>query len=93
MDINKEIKKLDIPVGLYEQCIDELCDELDSLTHPDMYILPLTPNGEVIREYISEYHHNKDGDLIWTSISRYGYVSYNMEYEGDVYNVILVNND
>lgn len=93
MDVNEEIKKLDIPAGLYEHCIDELKLELDMLYHPDMYILTITPEGESIREYILEYHHNKKGDLVWTSISRYGYASYSITYEGDIYNVILVNND
>lgn len=93
MNVREEIKKLDVPIGLYEYCIDELKTELDMLTHPDMYILTITAEGESIREYILEYHHDKDGNLTWTAISRYGYASYNINYEGDVYNVILVNND
>lgn len=93
MDVHEEIKKLNIPIGLYEFCIEELEMELGCLTHPDMYILTLTPEGESIREYIMEYHHDTNGNLVWTSINRYGYASYNLMYNGETYNVILVNND
>jgi hypothetical protein len=93
MNVHEEIKNLNIPSGLYEFCIEELEMELSCLTHPDMYILTLTPEGESIREYIMEYHHDVDGNLIWSSISRYGYASYNLMYDDETYNVILVNND
>jgi hypothetical protein len=37
MDVHEEIKKLNIPTGLYEFCIEELEMELSCLKHPDMY--------------------------------------------------------
>jgi hypothetical protein len=67
--------------------------ELDNLYYPDLYILPLTIEGEQRREYLYEYHHDPNGNLIHQSIHRYGAYEYNFNYMGEIYLAILVNND
>jgi len=57
-----------------------------------MYILPITPEGEEIREYLSTYHF-VDKKCIWNSIHAYGAYEYNITYDDEIFNVILVNND
>lgn len=44
-----------------------------------MYILPITPEGEEIREYLSTYHF-VDKKCIWNSIHAYGAYEYNITY-------------
>ena len=93
MNVSERIKELELPVGIYKFCENLFKNELNNLYYPDMYILPLTPEGEEILEYISDYQYNDKGQLIWDSIYRYGAYTINVKYEGDIFNVILVNND
>lgn len=93
MNVSERIKELELPVGIYEYCSDLLKNELDNLYYPNMYILPLTPDGEEIFDYISDYQYNDNGELIWDSIFRYGAYPRNVKYQGEIFNVILVNND
>ena len=93
MKVAERIKDLELPIGIYKYCENLLKNELDNLYYPDMYILPLTPDGEEILEYISDYQYDDKGQLVWDSIYRYGAHTINVMYEGDVFNVILVNND
>ncbi len=92
IDIFDRLKQVDLPIGIYKYCEEYLSEAMDYLYHPDMYILPLTPEGEDIYDYLSEYQF-EDGNCIWQSIFRYGAYAYNVKYEGEIYNVILVNND
>ena len=92
IDIFDRIKQLDLPTGIYKYCHEYLKDQLDSLYYPDIYIFPLTPEGEDIYDYISTYQI-ENGKCIWYSIFAYGAYAHNVEYEGEIYNVVLVNND
>lgn len=92
IDVFDCIKEFDLPTGIYIYCREFLKYELDSLCYPDIYIFPLTPEGEEIYNYISQYHF-ENGKCIWYSIFAYGAYPHNVEYEGEIYNVVLVNND
>jgi hypothetical protein len=93
MNVSERIKNLELPIGIYKYCQDLFKNKLDNLYYPDMYILPLTPEGEEILEYISDYHHDDKGQMVWDSIYRYGAHTVNVKYQDETYNVILVNND
>lgn len=62
---------------------DKFKQELDQLYYGTIYFLPLTIEGEEFREYL----YNEE----W--IGKYGCKEYLQEYKGELYNVILVNND
>jgi len=85
--------ELQLPHGIREYANKLFKEELDGLDYPDLYVLPLTPEGEAEREYLINYHHNENGKLIHTSIYRCGAYEHNFEYEGETYLAILVNND
>jgi len=91
-DIFDRIKQLDLPQGIYKYCDDLLSEQMSNLYYPSMYIFPLTPEGEDLYDYISTYQI-ENGECVWYSIFAYGAYAYNVEYEGEIYNVVLVNND
>jgi hypothetical protein len=83
----------ELPDGIYKYAQEKFKEELSSLYHPDIFILPITPEGEEVREYLMDYHHNEKGQLLWQDIRRYGAGESNITYDGETYNVIIVNND
>jgi hypothetical protein len=95
MDVDEEIKELSIPhlPDAEKYAAEMFKDELDGLFYPTLYVLPVTQEGEIIREYLWNYHFDKDDKCIWQSIGRYGCSEYNFEYKGELFLAILVNND
>jgi hypothetical protein len=72
-----------VPTKLYERVYYLLASEILDLYYPDVYVLPTTPDGEVHREMLyGEY-----------DIFRYGCYEYSINYENELYTIILVNND
>ena len=92
MDIFARLKQLDLPTNIAGHCFKVFEDELNCLYYPSVYIFPLTPEGEELYDYITHYHF-ENGKMVWESVYRYGAHAYNMEFEGEIYNVVLVNND
>ena len=82
-----------LPDGIERHAADLFKEKLDQLYHPDLIVLPLTPEGESEREWLVNYHHDSDGKLVHQSILRYGAEECNFEFEGVTYLAILVNND
>jgi len=60
-----------------------LAGEILNLYYPDVHVLPITVEGEVYREYL--YSDNY--------IFRYGCYEYTLNFKGEIYTIILVNND
>ena len=82
-----------IDKGVYDHAYNMYAQEVNECDHGYIIILPLTPEGEARREYLMDYHHDDDGKLIHTSIQRYGMSERVMNFNGEDYNVIIVNND
>jgi hypothetical protein len=82
MDINETWQE-QLPAGVKEFAINNFKFELDSLYYPDLYVLPLTPEGEQEREYL----------INELTIFRYGANEVLFKFEGDTFLAILVNND
>lgn len=82
-----------LPPKIDEYANEYFKEELNNLYHPDLYILPLTVEGEEQREYLINYHHDSKGNLMWQSVYRYGAYEYNFTFENETYLAILVNND
>ncbi len=93
MDNESPIYLQQLPPNIYSYANEYFKEKLETLYCPDLYILPLTTEGEQQREYLINYHHNGKGELIWQSIYRYGAYEYNFIFENDIYLAILVNND
>tara|TARA_R110001592_G_scaffold152313_1_gene379703 strand:- start:708 stop:974 length:267 start_codon:yes stop_codon:yes gene_type:complete len=85
--------KEQLPNGIKKYAYDLFKEELDKLYHPELIVLPLTKEGEKEREWLINYQHDDDGNLIHQSISRYGAEEKNFEYKGDIFLAILINND
>ena len=83
MDVSQKIKELDLPDGIIKFSYNMFEENLNDLYYPDLYVLPLTQEGEIIREYL----YNDE------LIGRYGAYEHTIEFENELYNVILVNND
>lgn len=79
-------QRLDVPKGIYDWAYEYHKDFLDTLYHPNVYIFPLTEEGE---DLMGEYFKN---DLI---SHRYGsYVLTDISpIDGEYYNVVIENND
>jgi len=58
-------------------------EDLITLYHPDLYVIPMAPDGEIEREML---YNDYD-------ISRYGCNEYTFNYNDNLYTAILVNND
>jgi hypothetical protein len=82
MDINETWQE-QLPAGVREFALNNFKFELDSLYYPDLYVLPLTPEGEQEREYL----------INELTIFRYGAHEVLFQFEGDTFLAILVNND
>ena len=82
-----------LPAGIGKYAYDLFREELDRLYYPDLIILPLTPEGEIQREWLINYHHDKQGRIIHQSILRYGAHEREFKYQGDDFIAMLVNND
>lgn len=81
-----------LPYPIRLHAYNKFKQQLDAMYHPDLHVLPLTPEGEARRQYlISEEYTDKR--ISKPSILRYGIEEYNFEYEGNTYLAILVNND
>ena len=93
MDIETETFQSQLPAGIVEFAYRKFNTELDGLYYPDLYVLPLTPEGETERERLYSYQHDDKGNLIHQSIARYGAYQYNFTFENELYLAILVNND
>ncbi len=91
--IETPVYELQLPLGIREYALDRFKEQLDALYHPDLIILPLTIEGELQREYLYDYHHDDNGNLIHQSINRYGAYEYNFKFDDGTYLAILVNND
>ena len=85
--------KEQLPHGIKKYAYDFFKEELDKLYHPELIVLPLTKEGEKEREWLINYQHDDDGNLIHQSIFRYGAEEKNFEYKGDMFLAILINND
>ncbi len=85
--------KEQLPNGIKKYASDFFKEELDKLYHPELIVLPLTKEGEKEREWLINYQHDDDGNLIHQSIFRYGAEEKNFEYKGDIFLAILINND
>jgi hypothetical protein len=85
--------KEQLPSGIKKYASDFFKEELDKLYHPDLIVLPITKEGEKEREWLINYQHDDDGNLIHQSILRYGAEEKNFEYKGDMFLAILINND
>lgn len=81
--IFEPMRNLEIDKDVFAYFYDYFKYELDNLYYPDLYILPLTVDGEVILENLRTYYY----------IDRYGSYCYTKKYKGEYYNIILVNND
>lgn len=83
-----------IPSDKLYAYVDTLfAEELATLCYPQTYILPVTPQGEVEREYLLNDQFDDNDDLTWQSVRRYGCSEHTITFEGELYTVILVNND
>ena len=72
-----------VPTKLWEKVNYLFESELLDLYYPDLYVIPTTIDGEIYREQLyNEY-----------DIFRYGCYEYSITYEGEIYTIILVNND
>lgn len=58
-------------------------EELDALYYGNLYVLPLTEEGEEFYNYLINEEE----------ICRYGCYTYLKYFNGEPYNIILVNND
>ena len=74
----------ELPKGIYQQAFKEFEDELSYLYYPDLIVLPLTEKGEI--ERIRLYDEPQ-------FIGQYGAYEHNFKFNGEIYLVILVNND
>ena len=72
-----------LPNGIYEFAFNKFKQEIDKLYHADLYVIPLTVEGEAERERL--YDEN--------SISRYGAYEINFKYDNETFLAIIVNND
>jgi hypothetical protein len=82
-----------LPKGIYDYAYKKFEVEMLGLYYPYIIILSLTPEDEEEREYLYDYHHDKNGELIHQSIARYGAYEYNFEYDGETYLAIIINQD
>jgi len=82
-----------LPIGVEKYASELFKEELDQLYYPDLIVLPLTQEGEQQREWIINYQHDDEGNLIHQSVFRYGAHEHNFEYKGETFLAILVNND
>lgn len=79
----KETYEDQLPIGIYKWANEHFKHGLDNLYYPDLYILPISIEGQIELERLySEYH-----------IGRYGAYECNFTYEGELYLAVLVNND
>ncbi len=73
----------ELPQGIIQFAFDKFRWELDNLFYPELYVLPITENGELYRDFL----YNE------LEIDRYGSHERNMMFGEIPYLVILVNND
>ena len=72
-----------IPVGIRDYALEKYKEEMDCLYYADLYILPLTIEGEI------ELKRLYDED--W--IGKYGAYEKNFEYNNETFLAVIVNND
>jgi hypothetical protein len=80
---NREIKSPYVHSNVVRYAALKFENELSQLYYGDLYILPLTVEGEEYRMMLFEKY--------W--IGQYGAYEINFTYNGEVYLAILVNND
>lgn len=74
---------IDLPEGIQDYAAKLFENELQYICYPNLYVLPLTPEGEQKREYL----------YIKCQIWRYGAYEINFQYNNETFLAILVNND
>ena len=87
------IWKQQLPLGIEDYAYELFKYELSLLNYPKLIVLPLTQEGEERREWLINYQHDEDGNLLHQSVFRYGAIEHNFQYNNETYLAILVNND
>lgn len=71
------------PHVVYKHFLSKFKEEISQLYYGDMYLLSVDEEGEEFLEYLYD-------DI---GIMKYGCKVYTEEFEDELYNVVLVNND
>jgi len=82
-----------LPAGIHKYAEEYFNEELMELYQPELVVLPITPEGEQRREWLSMNHYDDKGVITHQDVHCYGAVEHNFNYRGEEYLAILVNND
>jgi len=83
----------DLPIGIREYVKELLANDMAGMSFPGLIILPITQEAEEVREYLMSYQYDENGNMINEPITEFGAYDNTVEYQGEKYNAILINND